>query len=91
MKNETDFSGISDWQLNALQWMELCKLAMRERDDARRERDQTIQTMEEEIRELRREVCWLDSMRTCDSVLEPRRTPQEIAEERGWDCFKETR
>lgn len=50
-----------------------------------------IEAMEDEIRELRKEVCWLDSMRTCDSVLEPRRTPQEIAEEREWDCFKETR
>lgn len=49
-----------------------------------------IEAMEDEIRELRQEVCWLDSMRTCDSVLEPRRTAQEIAEEREWDCFKET-
>lgn len=49
-----------------------------------------IEAMEDEIRELQKDVCWLESLRTRDSVLEPGRTPQEIAEEREWDCFKET-
>ena len=48
-----------------------------------------IEAMEDEIRELQKDVCWLESLRTRDSVLEPGRTPQEIAEEREWDCFKE--
>jgi hypothetical protein len=50
-----------------------------------------IEAMQDEIRELRKDVCWLESLRTRNSVLEPGRTPEEIAEEREWDCFKETR
>lgn len=50
-----------------------------------------IEAMQDEIRELQKDVCWLESLRTRNSVLEPGRTPQEIAEEREWDCFKETR
>jgi len=37
MKEQQDLSRISDWQMNALQWMEACYEATRERDEARRE------------------------------------------------------
>ena len=83
MKEQQDLSRISDWQMNALQWMEACYEATRERDEARRERD-----------EARMWICRFDAesrskyARRC-GMSDYDYTPLQMARERGWDCFKE--